>query len=224
MAPGESGVMGAGRADCAIAQRRRHVQRRARVGRPIVGAANPESGQVMLELVDAEGRGVGVAEKIAAHMPPGQLHRACSVFLFDDRDRMLLQQRATGKYHSPGTWSNTCCGHPFPGEPPRSAALRRLREELGITPTELLEIGTVRYELRDPRSGLVEHEYNHVYIGRVRQNPRPDPGEVGETAFVTSAQLAALRAREPFSVWFATVAEVSLAAVRAGLFTLDAWS
>src|SRR5580693_119652 len=108
-----------------------------------------------LELVDDAGQTVGVAGKLAAHQAPGHLHRAFSVFLFSAADPgfsepgpgfgasapgpapsgplMLLQRRAAGKYHSPGVWSNTCCGHPRPQEDPRAAAVRRVREELGLT-------------------------------------------------------------------------------------------
>ncbi|SCE55249.1 isopentenyl-diphosphate delta-isomerase, partial [Streptomyces sp. DfronAA-171] len=78
---------------------------------------------ILLELVDESGATIGTAEKLAAHQPPGQLHRAFSVFLFDREGRLLLQRRALGKYHSPGVWSNTCCGHPVPGRGP----LRRRR-------------------------------------------------------------------------------------------------
>ncbi|MET9933122.1 NUDIX domain-containing protein, partial [Streptomyces sp. NPDC006324] len=81
-----------------------------------------EPAPIMLELVDEDGRTIGTAEKLTAHQAPGQLHRAFSVFLFDETGRLLLQRRALGKYHSPGVWSNTCCGHPYPGEAPFAAA------------------------------------------------------------------------------------------------------
>jgi len=74
---------------------------------------------------------VGQAEKQAAHRA-GALHRAFSVFVQDGAGRVLLQRRALSKYHSGGLWSNTCCGHPRPGEDTRAAAARRLREEMGL--------------------------------------------------------------------------------------------
>jgi isopentenyl-diphosphate delta-isomerase len=77
--------------------------------------ANSSAGPIMLELVDEDGTTIGTAEKLSAHVAPGRLHRAFSVFLFDEKGRLLLQRRALGKYHSPGVWSNTCCGHPYPG-------------------------------------------------------------------------------------------------------------
>ncbi|MCD0485980.1 isopentenyl-diphosphate Delta-isomerase [Streptacidiphilus sp. ASG 303] len=173
-----------------------------------------EAPEILLELVDDEGRTTGTAEKLSAHRQPGRLHRAFSVFLFDTAGRMLLQRRALGKYHSPGVWSNTCCGHPYPGEQPFTAAARRVSEELGAAPALLREAGTVRYDLPDEASGLIEREWNHLFVGLVTAPLRPDPEEVGETAFVTPQELAALRAERPFSVWFGTVLDAARPAVR----------
>src|ERR1700685_4479692 len=83
-------------------------------------------------LVDKSDRPVGVLEKMEAHRR-ALLHRAFSVFIFNSRGEMLLQQRAPQKYHSAGLWTNACCSHPRPGEDTRQAALRRLQEELGFT-------------------------------------------------------------------------------------------
>ncbi|MGC0373394.1 isopentenyl-diphosphate Delta-isomerase [Streptomyces sp. SAI-229] len=177
---------------------------------PSNGAAEP----ILLELVDEDGVTTGTAEKLAAHQPPGRLHRAFSVFLFDERGRLLLQQRALGKYHSPGVWSNTCCGHPYPGEAPFAAAARRTFEELGVSPSLLAEAGTVRYNHPDPASGLVEQEYNHLFVGMVQSPPRPDPREVATTAFVTPAELAKRHAEDTFSAWFPTVLDAARPAVR----------
>ncbi|MFK4101605.1 isopentenyl-diphosphate Delta-isomerase [Streptomyces sp. NPDC019531] len=177
---------------------------------PSNGAANA----ILLELVDEHGVTIGTAEKLAAHQPPGQLHRAFSVFLFDERGRLLLQQRALGKYHSPGVWSNTCCGHPYPGEAPFAAAARRTYEELGVSPSLLAEAGTVRYNHPDPDSGLVEQEYNHLFVGLVQSPPGPDPEEVGATAFVTPGELSERHAKDTFSSWFMTVLDAARPAVR----------
>jgi len=174
------------------------------------GIAEP----VMLELVDENGVTIGTAEKLSAHQAPGRLHRAFSVFLFDDEGRLLLQRRALGKYHSPGVWSNTCCGHPYPGEQPFVAAARRTAEELGVAPVLMREAGTVRYNHPDPASGLVEQEYNHLYVGLVRGPLHPDPDEIGETAFTGPAELARLRETGPFSAWFPTVLDAALPGVR----------
>lgn len=178
-------------------------------------SSSPSSTEaILLELVDESGSTIGTAEKLAAHQPPGQLHRAFSVFLFDERGRLLLQQRALGKYHSPGVWSNTCCGHPYPGEAPFAAAARRTFEELGASPSLLAEAGTVRYNHPDPASGLVEQEYNHLFVGLLPGALRPDPEEVGETAFVTAQELKERHARDPFSAWFMTVLDAARPAVR----------
>ncbi|MFD7552645.1 isopentenyl-diphosphate Delta-isomerase [Streptomyces sp. NPDC059578] len=169
---------------------------------------------IMLELVDEDGATIGTAEKLSAHQAPGQLHRAFSVFLFDEQGRLLIQQRALGKYHSPGVWSNTCCGHPYPGEAPFAAAARRTFEELGVSPSLLAEAGTVRYNHPDPASGLVEQEFNHLFVGMVQQLPQPDDTEVGDTAFVTSEELLARHEKDPFSAWFMTVLDAARPAVR----------
>ncbi|MFB7322971.1 isopentenyl-diphosphate Delta-isomerase [Streptomyces sp. NPDC056190] len=177
-------------------------------------SSNGAADAILLELVDENGVTIGTAEKLSAHQPPGRLHRAFSVFLFDNRGRLLLQQRALGKYHSPGVWSNSCCGHPYPGESPMAAAARRTYEELGISPSLLAEAGTVRYHHPDPDSGLVEQEYNHLFVGLVQSPLRPDPEEVGATAFVTPAELAERQARDTFSVWFPTVLDAARPAIR----------
>ncbi|MEE1942142.1 isopentenyl-diphosphate Delta-isomerase [Streptomyces sp. TRM 70361] len=169
---------------------------------------------IMLELVDEEGTTVGTAEKLSAHLAPGRLHRAFSVFLFDETGRLLLQRRALGKYHSPGVWSNTCCGHPYPGEAPFAAAVRRVGEELGVAPALLREAGTVRYNHPDPASGLVEQEYNHLFAGLVSESLRPDPDEIAETAFVTPEELLKRHAVEPFSAWFMTVLDAARPGIR----------
>ncbi|MCP3767796.1 MULTISPECIES: isopentenyl-diphosphate Delta-isomerase [unclassified Streptomyces] len=184
---------------------------------PATATHNPSSGTaeaILLELVDEDGVTTGTAEKLAAHQPPGQLHRAFSVFLFDERGRLLIQQRALGKYHSPGVWSNTCCGHPYPGEAPFAAAARRTSEELGLSPSLLAEAGTVRYNHPDPASGLVEQEYNHLFVGMVQAPLRVDPEEVASTAFVTPDELLRRHAEDTFSAWFMTVLDAVRPAVR----------
>ncbi|MFC4607229.1 isopentenyl-diphosphate Delta-isomerase [Streptomyces maoxianensis] len=184
---------------------------------PATAASSSSNGApqaIMLELVDEHGNTIGTAEKLSAHQAPGQLHRAFSVFLFDEHGRLLLQRRALGKYHSPGVWSNTCCGHPFPGEAPFAAAARRTHEELGVSPSLLAEAGTVRYNHPDPDSGLVEQEYNHLFVGLVQAPPRPDPEEVGETVFVTPKELMDRHAEAPFSAWFLTVLDAARPAIK----------
>lgn len=176
--------------------------------------ANISAAPIMLELVDEDGTTIGTAEKLSAHVAPGRLHRAFSVFLFDEAGRLLLQRRALGKYHSPGVWSNTCCGHPYPDEPPFAAATRRVVEELGVAPSLLREAGTVRYNHPDPASGLVEQEYNHLFAGLVTEPLRPDPEEIAETVFVAPEELKERHARDTFSTWFMTVLDAARPGVR----------
>lgn len=136
----------------------------------------------MVVLVDPTDAVVGTAPKLDAHRD-GRLHRAVSVMLFDDGGRLLLQRRADSKYHSGGLWSNTCCGHPRPGESVNDAGLRRLSAELGIDDCELTGVGEFVYFalLGD---GLVEHELDHVLIGRWNGKASPDPMEVAETRWM----------------------------------------
>ncbi|WP_351230863.1 isopentenyl-diphosphate Delta-isomerase [Streptomyces sp. NPDC002133] len=178
---------------------------------------------ILLELVDENGHTIGTAEKLSAHRAPGQLHRAFSVFLFDEQGRLLIQRRALGKYHSPGVWSNTCCGHPYPGEAPFAAAARRTYEELGVSPSLMAEAGTVRYNHPDPASGLVEQEFNHLFVGLVQAPLRPDAEEIGETAFVTAGELAERHARDPFSAWFMTVLDAARPSIKELTGPADGW-
>ncbi|MGJ7416631.1 isopentenyl-diphosphate Delta-isomerase [Streptomyces cinereoruber] len=168
----------------------------------------------MLELVTPDGETTGSAEKLSAHAFPGTLHRAFSVFLLAPDGRLLLQRRALTKYHWAGVWSNSCCGHPHPGEDPARAAARRTAEELGVRPDGLRPAGTVLYRYGDEASGLVEHEYNHLFVGALTGTPAPDPAEVHETALVDAAELADLRARTPFSAWFPAVLDAALPEIR----------
>lgn len=131
-----------------------------------------------LVLVDDLGNEIGTEEKLAAHQPPGRLHRAISVFVLDSAGRTLLQRRASGKYHFAGLWANAACSHPVPGEPVVGAGERRLREEMGLD-VRLEEIGVFTYRAVDPVSGLVEHEFDHVLLGRTDAKPDPDPAEIG---------------------------------------------
>ena len=155
----------------------------------------------MLVAVDMHDREIGRVEKMTAHRR-GILHRAFSIFIFDDADRLLLQQRAIGKYHSGGLWSNTCCSHPRAGEPLLDAAHRRLQEEMGFDcPLEPV-FGFVYRATLD--GGLVEHEFDHVIAGRFAGTPLPDVHEVDDWKW---EGLPAVRSRlseqpEAFTAWF----------------------
>jgi isopentenyl-diphosphate Delta-isomerase len=165
----------------------------------------------LVVLVDVGDRPVGAAPKLAVHQT-GELHRAFSVFLFDDEFRLLLQQRARSKYHSGGLWTNTCCGHPRPNEAVAAAAARRLREEMGIGGA-LHHAGTFRY--RAVVGDLIEHEVDHVFAGRFTGAPSPDPDEVGAWRWVARPALEAELVAHPqrFSSWFSQAFQMAAAFV-----------
>lgn len=162
---------------------------------PVGGAGGEEPGEEVV-LVDEEGHEVGRTPKLAAHAPPGQLHRAVSVFVFSTAGDLLLQRRAPGKYHFAGRWSNTCCGHPRPGEPVVAAGRRRLAAELGMD-CELVEVATFRYEASDEASGLVERELDHLLVGVAGTAPDPRPDEVDAVRWTEPGALAADIAADP---------------------------
>lgn len=147
-------------------------------------------------LVDDAGHPIGVAEKLAAHRDGGRLHLAFSVYVFNRAGELLLQRRASVKYHFAGLWSNTCCGHPRPGEAVADAASRRLEEEFGFT-TELLPVMRFRYEALDPASGLAERELLQVFRGGFDGSPHPDPREIEEWRWVPLDELRRIIAKEP---------------------------
>ena len=113
-------------------------------------------------LVNEQDAPIGVMEKMEAHKT-GTLHRAFSIFIFNSQGEMLLQQRAKGKYHSGGLWTNACCSHPQPGEQVEKAAERRLMEELGFS-TSLEKVFDFLYKA-GLDNGLTEHEFDHVFVG-----------------------------------------------------------
>lgn len=126
-------------------------------------------------LVDENDNDIGVMEKLQAHQE-GLLHRAFSVFIFNDKQELLLQQRAISKYHSGGLWTNTCCSHPRPNETIKDAANRRLFEEMGMSCD--LQIKT-NFIYKTPfENGLIEHELDYVLVGNTNQNPQINKDEV----------------------------------------------
>jgi isopentenyl-diphosphate delta-isomerase len=165
---------------------------------------------LLVELVDERGRAAGSCTVAWAHTVPGRLHRAFSVLLFDASGRTLLQRRAAVKTRFPLLWSNACCGHPEPGQSVTAAAAIRLGEELGIRldPHELTEAGVHHYHAGDPATGRVEHEWDHVVLGRVEgEPPNPDPAEIDDYAWVHPQDLrtALATAPERYTPWLAGV-------------------
>lgn len=157
-------------------------------------------------LVDRNDLEVGTLEKLEAHRQ-GRLHRAFSVFLFNSKNEMLLQQRAMDKYHSAGLWSNSCCSHPRPGEQTDTAAKRRLQEEMGIT-CALEKAFDFIYRV-EFANDLIEHELDHVFIGRFDGHVKPAPAEVMAHRWVAAEQVKknVETAPEKYTIWFRLVLE-----------------
>ncbi len=126
-------------------------------------------------LVDTEDNPIGKMEKLEAH-EKALLHRAFSVFVFNENKELMLQQRALSKYHSPGLWTNTCCSHQRVGETNIEAGKRRLQEEMGFS-VELEDVLSFIYKAPFD-NGLTEHELDHILIGNYNGNPKPNPDEV----------------------------------------------
>lgn len=138
-------------------------------------------------LVDQNDQQTGTMEKLEAHRL-GLLHRAFSVFVFNSKGELLLQQRALDKYHSAGKWTNTCCSHPRPGETNEDAAHRRLREEMGMDCN--LEYGFSFLYKATFSNALTEHEYDHVFFGSSDELPVLNPLEVASFRYMSLETLA----------------------------------
>lgn len=143
---------------------------------------------------------VGTMGKMEAHQL-GILHRALSVFIFNNKGELLLQQRAANKYHSPGEWTNTCCSHPRPSETTKDAAIRRLQEEMGIT-SDLTFAFDFTYQT--PFSNrLIEHEFDHVFVGQSDDLPVINPLEVADYRYIKLTDLKEDLIKNPqrYTVW-----------------------
>jgi isopentenyl-diphosphate Delta-isomerase len=167
------------------------------------GAGDDVSGQhdSNVVLVDEDDRVIGVAGKLDAHRS-GALHRAVSVFAFDESGALLVQRRAAGKYHSGGLWSNSACTHPRIGEHPVEAARRCMREELGVECERLVPAFVFTYHA-SVGADLIEHELDHVFTASLDGPVSPDPREVAEWRMVAPDDLAREVAANPgdFTVW-----------------------
>lgn len=152
-------------------------------------------------LVDAQDNELGLMEKMEAHRK-GLLHRAFSVFVMNQKGELMLQQRAASKYHSGTLWTNTCCSHPRQGETEEQAAHRRLMEEMGFDcPIEKVLEFTYRAELD---KGMIEHEYDHLFIGHFDGQPQLNSEEAMAWKWVSIPDLAEDIERSPqsYTAWF----------------------
>lgn len=152
-------------------------------------------------LVDEQDRQLGLMEKMKAH-EEAVLHRAFSVFIFNDKGETMLQQRALSKYHSPGLWTNTCCSHPRDGEGTEEAALRRMQEEMGFV-APVNEVFSFIYKA-DVGQGLTEHELDHVFIGYYQGEPELNPEEAANWKWESLGAIAEDMDTHPerYTVWF----------------------
>mgnify|MGYP006267675695 FL=1 len=165
-------------------------------------------GQDIVEvvLVDSSDRPLGTMEKLQAH-EEGRLHRAISVLIFNSTGDMLIHRRAEGKYHCGGLWTNACCSHPQPGESALEAAHRRLYEEMGLE-TRLQPSFEFIYRA-ELDNGLVEYEYDHVFVGQSDAMPQPDPAEVNGYTYQPLRTLECDLRDHPewFTPWFRIIME-----------------
>ena len=152
-------------------------------------------------LVNEKDEPIGTMEKIEVHQK-GLLHRAFSVFIFNEKGEMLLQKRAAGKYHSPGLWTNTCCSHPQPGSEIISAASQRLQEEMGFT-TSLEKAFHFIYKATFD-NGLTEYEFDHVLLGNYDGPINPNAEEVEDYLYLSLTEIKNLLQSNPsdYTPWF----------------------
>lgn len=157
--------------------------------------------EVKVVLVDRKDNSIGSIGKLEAHAR-GLLHRAVTVYLFNTAGEILMQRRAANKYHCGGLWSNTCCGHPMPGEAIQAAAERRLAEEMGLS-LSLKPVFEISYCL-PVTNDLIEHEYGHVFFAICDKQPQLNPEEADQYRYCSPLQLQQELAQHPqnFTPWF----------------------
>jgi isopentenyl-diphosphate delta-isomerase len=154
----------------------------------------------LLILVDENDNEIGLMEKLAVH-ESGSLHRAFSVFIFNSKGELLLQQRADAKYHSGGLWSNTCCSHPINGQEIKSTIKKRLKEEMGIECETDFQFSFI-YKTQFG-NGLTEHELDYVYFGNCDEVPAPDIFEAKDWKYISLDNLENAIQQNPqdYSSW-----------------------
>lgn len=152
-------------------------------------------------LVDKKDKEVGSMEKQEAHIK-GLLHRAFSVFIFNDKNELLLQRRALKKYHSGGLWTNTCCSHPRKNETTLDAANRRLVEEMGMRCIIKKQFDFIYKAQLD--NNLYEHEFDHVFFGFSNEQPLINTEEVEEYTYKTLEDIGneIKKTPEKYTEWF----------------------
>lgn len=163
-------------------------------------------------LVDENDDEIGVEEKLVGHLA-GKLHRGFSIFVFNTKGELMLQKRAKSKYHSGGLWTNTCCGHPRPGENVIAAAHRRLQEEMGFD-CDLHEATSFIYKVPLDK-GITEHEFLHVFVGTYDGDPLINKEEADAWKWITVPKLRddIEKSPEKYTYWF----KVALKKIASGI-------
>ena len=159
-------------------------------------------------LVDENDKEIGTCEKLKAHKE-GKLHRAFSIFIFNSKGELLLQQRAKEKYHSGGLWTNTVCSHPEPNKDILKSIKSRLKEEMGFS-TKVKELFSFIYK-SDYKNGLIEYEFDHVFFGLYEKNPKPNPEEVMDFKWIKIEDIKNDINNNPnkYTSWFKVILENS---------------
>lgn len=167
----------------------------------------------LVVLVNEKDEKVGLMPKLEAH-EKGLLHRAFSVFIFNDKGEMLLQQRALHKYHTPGKWANTCCSHQRDGESSLDAGVRRLQEEMGFV-TDLTYHKSFIYKANFD-NGLTEHEFDHIMTGHYNEDPVINPDEVAAFKWMAIPDILLEMELDPekYTAWFKIIMSEHLDSIR----------
>ncbi|MEC3907286.1 isopentenyl-diphosphate Delta-isomerase [Tamlana sp. 2201CG12-4] len=155
-------------------------------------------------LVNEKDEQIGLMPKLEAH-EKAILHRAFSVFIFNDKNELMLQQRALDKYHSPGLWTNTCCSHQRDGETNIEAGKRRLQEEMGFV-VDLIE--SISFIYKAPfDNGLTEHELDYILLGKYNGAPEINPEEVASWKWMSLEDVKADMSQNPdvYTAWFKVI-------------------
>ena len=153
-------------------------------------------------LVNEQDEAIGSMEKMQAHVE-GKLHRAFSVFIVNGDNKMLLQKRATKKYHSPNLWTNACCSHPMPDENVLDAAKRRVKEELGMEIFDLKKLFSFQYKA-ELENNLIEHELDYVLWVKSDADVKLNADEASDFIFLSKEEIKNKLTENPeqFTVWF----------------------
>lgn len=155
----------------------------------------------MILLVDENDNEVGYGEKHEVHKK-GIFHRAFSIFIFNSQKQLLMQKRESNKYHSPGLWTNTCCSHQRQNELLSEAIHRRLKEEMGFD-CQLKEVFTFSYRV-EFKPGLIENEFDHVFVGYYEGEITPEPSEVEDYKWMSLEEIKKDMEQNPdkYTYWF----------------------